>query len=104
MNPTKCAPFINSDRLPVSVCKCIAFISLYCDFGLFIAVLELAGDDLLCCEAASGKCQVMCFHPQSNVTLPLMSHSEIRLVIDEWARLSTELSTNYKWVQVLLSF
>jgi len=66
--------------------------------------VEMADDDLLRCEAASGKCQVMCFHPQSNVTLPLMSLSEIRLVIDEWTRLSIELGTNYKWVQVLLNF
>jgi len=71
---------------------------------MFIAQVEMADDDLLRCEAASGKCQVMCFHPQSNVTLPLMSHSEIRLVIDEWTRLSVELGTNYKWVQVVEFF
>jgi len=61
----------------------------------------VADDDLLRCEAATGKCQVMCFHPQSNVTLPLMSHDEIRLVVDEWARLSMELGAHYNWVQVL---
>jgi len=62
----------------------------------------MSDDDLLRCDAAHGKCQVMCFHPQSNVTLPLMSHDEIRLVIDEWARLNVQLGKCYTWVQVLL--
>jgi len=73
-----------------------------CVFCLLLPQTETTDDDdLLRCEAAHGKCQVMCFHPQSNITLPLMSLDEIRLVIDEWARLSTELGTNYNWVQVL---
>jgi len=60
----------------------------------------MADDDLLRCEAAHGKCQVMCFHPHSNMTLSRMSLKEIRLVVDEWARLSTELGAKYSWVQV----
>jgi len=76
---------------------------LNCEFCLFVAQVEMVDDDLLRCEAASGKCQVMCFHPQSNVTLALMSHNDVCLVIDRWTRLSSELGTNYKWVQVLLN-
>lgn len=35
---------------------------------------------------ARGDCRVMCFHPHTNVTLPLMEEAEIVAVIDEWAR------------------
>jgi len=69
---------------------------------LLLSRIEEADDDLLRCEVARGKCQVMCFHPRSNITLPLMSHDEIRLVIDEWAKLNTQLGQNYSWVQVCL--
>jgi Galactose-1-phosphate uridylyltransferase len=31
---------------------------------------------------ASGVCKVICFHPKSNTTLPIMSIEEIRKVID----------------------
>jgi len=63
----------------------------------------MSDNDLLRCEAAQGKCRVMCFHPQSNITLPLMSHGEVRLVVDEWARISTELGAKFTWVQVFFA-
>lgn len=44
--------------------------------------------------------RVMCFHPRSDVTLPLMELPEIRRVVDEWANQITELGQVYKWVQV----
>lgn len=44
--------------------------------------------------------KVMCFHPWSDLTLPLMSLPEIRAVIDTWAELATELGASYPWVQV----
>lgn len=44
--------------------------------------------------------KVMCFHPWSDLTLPLMSLPEIRAVIDAWAELATELGASYPWVQV----
>jgi len=69
---------------------------------LLLPCVQAEGDDFLRCEAARGKCQVMCFHPHSNMTLPLMSHDEIRLVIDEWARINTQLGSDYTWVQVLV--
>ncbi|NXV97196.1 GALT uridylyltransferase, partial [Calonectris borealis] len=49
--------------------------------------------------AARGVCKVMCFHPWSDLTLPLMSLSEIRAVIDAWAELAVELGASYPWVQ-----
>ncbi|XP_008937680.1 PREDICTED: galactose-1-phosphate uridylyltransferase, partial [Merops nubicus] len=42
----------------------------------------------------------MCFHPWSDLTLPLMSLAEIRAVIDAWAELETELGASYPWVQI----
>ena len=42
----------------------------------------------------------MCFHPGSDVTLPLMSVPEIRAVVDAWASVTEELGAQYPWVQV----
>lgn len=47
--------------------------------------------------------KVMCFHPWSDVTLPLMQPAEIRKVIDKWADLIVELGAAYTWVQVSTS-
>ncbi|XP_019638565.1 PREDICTED: galactose-1-phosphate uridylyltransferase-like [Branchiostoma belcheri] len=55
---------------------------------------------LLQAASARGKCQVMCFHPWTDITLPLMSLAEIRTVIDRWAEITTDLGTNHRWVQV----
>lgn len=44
--------------------------------------------------------KVMCFHPWSDVTLPLMSVPEIRAVVDAWASVIEELGAQYPWVQV----
>lgn len=55
-------------------------------------------------RSPSGGCllhsKVMCFHPWSDLTLPLMSLVEIRAVIDAWAELAAELGASYPWVQV----
>uniref|UniRef100_A0A7M4FET1 Galactose-1-phosphate uridylyltransferase n=2 Tax=Crocodylus porosus TaxID=8502 RepID=A0A7M4FET1_CROPO len=50
--------------------------------------------------SAQGVCKVMCFHPWSDMTLPLMALPEIRAVIDKWAELAVELGATYPWVQV----
>ncbi|XP_054439203.1 galactose-1-phosphate uridylyltransferase isoform X3 [Pteronotus mesoamericanus] len=50
-------------------------------------------------EAARGVCKVLCFHPWSDVTLPLMSIPEIRAVIDVWASVTEDLGAQYPWVQ-----
>jgi UDPglucose--hexose-1-phosphate uridylyltransferase len=34
-------------------------------------------------KAAKGTCKVMCFHPQSDISLPLMSTFEITKIIEE---------------------
>jgi UDPglucose--hexose-1-phosphate uridylyltransferase len=55
---------------------------------------------LLKSESARGTCRVLCFHPYSDLTLPLMSVSEIRAVVDEWAKQTEELGQTFTWVQV----
>ncbi|EMP29440.1 Galactose-1-phosphate uridylyltransferase [Chelonia mydas] len=50
--------------------------------------------------SAQGVCKVLCFHPWSDLTLPLMSLAEIRAVIDKWAELTAELGASYPWVQI----
>ncbi|XP_013765297.1 galactose-1-phosphate uridylyltransferase [Pundamilia nyererei] len=57
-------------------------------------------DPLFQSKAARGVCKVMCFHPWSDVTLPLMKKEEVVNVIDKWAELVEELGTIYPWVQI----
>ncbi|XP_076339457.1 galactose-1-phosphate uridylyltransferase isoform X2 [Tachypleus tridentatus] len=51
-------------------------------------------------EAACGLCEVMCFHPRSDVTLPLMTLCEINEVISKWIERTLELGKKYRWVQI----
>ncbi|XP_058442691.1 probable galactose-1-phosphate uridylyltransferase isoform X1 [Malaya genurostris] len=57
-------------------------------------------DPLFQTGGARGTCKVMCFHPKSNKTLPLMSPKEIRSVIDSWIKEYRELGVKYTWVQI----
>ncbi|KAG8131342.1 hypothetical protein E2320_017891 [Naja naja] len=47
----------------------------------------------LCVPGPRGRTasKVMCFHPWTDLTLPLMSLAEIRRVIDKWAEIAVEL-------------
>ena len=56
--------------------------------------------ELLRTEPARGICKVMCFHPWSDMTLPLMSNEEIRAVVDKWAQINEDVGKEYPWVQV----
>ncbi|GIY76748.1 galactose-1-phosphate uridylyltransferase [Caerostris darwini] len=51
-------------------------------------------------EVAKGTCRVMCFHPKSNITLPLMSVDEIIHVINTWIKEFLDLGDRFKWVQI----
>eukprot|EP00795_Rhopilema_esculentum_P006282 gene6282-11703_t len=55
---------------------------------------------LLKCRAERGTCKVMCFHPHSDLSLPLMSQEEIASVIEAWAKEQKELGETYTWVQI----
>ena len=43
---------------------------------------------------ARGECHVMCFTPHSELALPLMEVGDIRKVVEEWVKLSVQLSHN----------
>ncbi|XP_065354285.1 probable galactose-1-phosphate uridylyltransferase [Calliphora vicina] len=57
-------------------------------------------DPLFQAAPAKGTCRVMCFHPKSNLTLPLMTLPSIENVIHEWINQYNELSQKYTWVQI----
>ncbi|XP_049807157.1 galactose-1-phosphate uridylyltransferase [Schistocerca nitens] len=59
-----------------------------------------SGDPLFQMKKAEGTCRVMCFHPKSNVTIPLMTEEEISTVIAGWIEQMNELGEKYAWVQV----
>jgi len=63
-------------------------------------ILKESDDPLFQIASASGNCKVMCFHPLSNVTLPVMSHEEILAVINQWVNLVHDLGSKYEWVQI----
>lgn len=51
-------------------------------------------------KPAKGKCRVLCFHPKSNLTLPLMNQTEICNVIDSWISESLLYEKIYNWIQI----
>ncbi|CAL4170752.1 unnamed protein product [Meganyctiphanes norvegica] len=57
-------------------------------------------DPLFQAGPARGTCRVMCFHPRSDVTLPVMSVAEITTVINKWVSELRELGEKYTWVQI----
>ncbi|TRY70563.1 hypothetical protein TCAL_06115 [Tigriopus californicus] len=59
-----------------------------------------SSDPLFRCEAARGTCKVMCFHPKSNVTIPIMTLDDVIKVIDQWVQESRTLGAQYAWVQI----
>jgi UDPglucose--hexose-1-phosphate uridylyltransferase len=63
------------------------------------AALE-SDSPLLHIENVQGTNRVICFSPRHDLTLALMSHENIRKVIDLWAEQCTELGKTYQWVQV----
>ncbi|XP_059487560.1 galactose-1-phosphate uridylyltransferase [Neocloeon triangulifer] len=61
---------------------------------------EGEADGLFRTKAAKGTCRVMCFHPRSDISIPLMSVEEITKVIQKWISETKELGEKYAWVQV----
>ncbi|XP_032796111.2 galactose-1-phosphate uridylyltransferase [Daphnia magna] len=57
-------------------------------------------EELFKFEPARGTCRVMCFHPRSDLTVPLMSIEEIKAIIHEWIKQGVELGDKYDWVQI----
>ncbi|WP_446742151.1 UDP-glucose--hexose-1-phosphate uridylyltransferase [Silvibacterium acidisoli] len=65
------------------------------------AVAE-AASPLLQAEPELGRCKVICFHPDHNLTLPLMQLEDIRKVVDTWTEEFATLSAdpNLGYIQI----
>ena len=61
---------------------------------------DIEVQDLFRAEVVSGECRVICFSPNHSLTLPQLSKEQVRSVIDCWAAQSSELGTQYTWVQL----
>ncbi|WP_397598840.1 UDP-glucose--hexose-1-phosphate uridylyltransferase [Sphingorhabdus sp.] len=61
---------------------------------------DTEAQDLFRAEVVSGECRVICFSPNHSLTLPQLSKEQVRSVIDCWAAQSSELGTQYTWVQL----
>ncbi len=63
---------------------------------------EINKHDLLVAKSESGICRVICFSPDHNLTLPLMSEHAIENVIDLWQNEFASLSANpsIKYIQI----
>ncbi|HKZ92363.1 MAG TPA: UDP-glucose--hexose-1-phosphate uridylyltransferase [Candidatus Limnocylindrales bacterium] len=57
-------------------------------------------DGLLIAESQPGTCRVVCFSPRHDLTLTHMPSQGVREVIDLWARQTTELGAENRWVQI----
>ena len=57
-------------------------------------------DGLLRAEGEPGTCRVVCFSPRHDLALGRMTHEAVHGVIDLWADQTTQLGTDYRWVQV----
>ncbi|CAA84679.1 putative galactose-1-phosphate uridylyltransferase [Caenorhabditis elegans] len=74
------------------------------DFPSFTEFEECAGkdenDDLFKQHEVKGVCKVICYHPNSQLTLATMDVKEVRVVIDIWNQQYLELGPKYEWVQI----
>ena len=59
--------------------------------------LKINKSNLIVAEGEPGNCRVGCFSPRHDLTIPRMSRSELRMVVDMWV---TEFETlaNLEWV------
>lgn len=57
-------------------------------------------DDFFQTRTGRGRCEVVCFHPDPDLTLATMEHSDIEAVIAIWIERYIELSTRFTWVQL----
>ncbi|BFY98738.1 hypothetical protein BsWGS_01778 [Bradybaena similaris] len=57
-------------------------------------------DPLFRAAPAHGHCRVVCFHPWSDITLPLMDVKDIRHVVDTWINENMTLGKDFDWVQI----
>jgi UDPglucose--hexose-1-phosphate uridylyltransferase len=65
-----------------------------------ISPAEIATHPLLQARSVTGTSQVICFSQRHDLTLPQMEPSDIRRVVDIWAKQLFELGRTYRWVQI----
>lgn len=73
------------------------------DFPALLPDTPLEGgsqEDLFRCQPVQGLCQVLCFSPRHDLTLPEMAVEQIVRVIDVWAEQVTALGARYRWVSI----
>ena len=62
---------------------------------------QATSDDLFQCHSARGVCKVICFHPNSKLTLPRMSLDGHPLMsVRTWIDVFEALARTYAWVQI----
>jgi UDPglucose--hexose-1-phosphate uridylyltransferase len=61
---------------------------------------DLSRSRLLQARSQIGECRVVCFSPRHDLTLPQLSHAEVRDVVETWIMQVAELGEKYRWVQV----
>ena len=57
-------------------------------------------DPLFEMQSAHGTSRVMCFSPDHSATLPRLSPTAMRAVVDAWCEQSAELGQDHVWVQI----
>ena len=98
--------------MPLFTCQPSCFLlALFCSIGLESSWFLIAHfcSLVLACDllprvsfphVRGPDSRVMCFHPFSDLTLPLMDHAAIRKVVDAWVHETADLGARFKWVQV----
>ncbi|VDM49021.1 unnamed protein product [Toxocara canis] len=61
---------------------------------------QLAPDLLYQSHPIRGTCRVICYHPDSELSMVRMSALQIEAVVDMWAAQMDELESKYEWVQI----
>ncbi|VDK46764.1 unnamed protein product [Anisakis simplex] len=51
-------------------------------------------------HSIKGTCRVMCYHPNSDLSMAQMSHEQLEAVIDMWIEQMNELEKKYEWIQI----
>jgi UDPglucose--hexose-1-phosphate uridylyltransferase len=59
-----------------------------------------SADTLFKVDAVQGVCRVLCFSPDHSLTLPKLSDSGMRAVVESWCHETEILGREYPWVQV----
>jgi UDPglucose--hexose-1-phosphate uridylyltransferase len=59
--------------------------------------LKINKSNLIVAEGEPGNCRVGCFSPRHDLTIPRMSRSELRMVVDMWAT-DFEILADLEWV------